>query len=630
MKTKLLLIPILLIAGMAWGQEKNLTTLEKKYKTNFKKDAPDSLVIKSLVNNNVNINNTNTYTVEYDFKDGIYKRNNLKLKVNTPVSFKITNINRLAYDINISSKDSILAETFVQEDIVTVEGKSKNDNTNTEGIKNADGVITNPKILGVEFINIHDIADEKKKDEKISEKIKKDLTEEIPLINKLKVEIDNKIKELIELKDKKNIYEKDTIKLMDSLKIISNDKQEKIKNLKEKITKTQLSVETKNQEIIQKQDSIAKIQTDIENHTKILNEYIKKFNQDNLAVQTSFSRLRESYEVITKLKHIYQEVIAISHDPYLSKEIYTTKYKSRIEEKAQYILKHKDSIFYFKGYYNDFNIKYSYLKYNPSLNDILNYGGQIKLYSQAEYLKELADNMHKYVNENNIFKIAETLEVLLPLFECDNTYEIVSAPIQPLNDVAIFDIHISSKGNNSPVSDKKKFRHREFTYGGVRLDFSLGLAASKFPDTPVYELGAVLDTQGARQTTIVKKSNDLTVPSLLGLATMSYRKTGYITFGGSAGLGIDVVNGKIQLSNFFIGPTILFGKFDRLFLTSGFSVRNVGQLKGGYSEGNILPSGSNAIEDYITEKYKIGYFAALTYNLTKGARDTYKKIKEFQ
>lgn len=649
MKTAILLLVMVLgFAGQSWGQEKEKTTtsLEQNYSTIYKKKGfwkkicceekcstekcvkNNRLFINGQINNGVKINNTNTYVIEYDFKDGVYKKNNLKLKINTPVVFKITNINRLAYDVNIGSKDSILAETFIQDDVIAMDGRSKNDNSTIEVVKNADGVITNPNVLGIEYIDDNDLI----KQGSTSNKIFTDLINGIPSINKLQTEIDIKKTQLNELKEKQSTYEEKKGRLNRLLAESDSDVQQgEIDKLKEEILKEEKFIKNITQQINVKQDSIILFQKEIRTKTNKLNEYVKKFNQDNLAVQTSFNKLKKSYDIIVQLKHTYQEVAAISHDPYLSKENYIKNHKAHIEKKSQFILKNRDTLQFFKGYYNDFDVKYNYLKYNPSIKEILNYGGQIKLFSQADYLKELADGMNKDVNENKIIKMIKSLEILLSLLECDNTYEIVSAPIQPLRDVAIFDIHIVNKNDDSPITDKKKFRHREFTYGGARLDFSLGLGASYFVNTDVYELGSEdINKNGMieRETKIMKKSDYLAVPSLLGLATMSYRKTGYITFGASAGLGIDVVNGKIQLSNFFGGPTVLFGKFDRLFLTLGGSVRNVGQLKGGYRVGDVIPSGNNDIEDFITDKYKIGGFIALTYNLTKGARDNYKKLRE--
>jgi|GEM_PF-6555519 len=106
MRTKRFYFPLLfLLSPYVFGQNL-LTELEKKYldSVNYK-----SIPIKGMVNRNSNPDFSNSYVIDYDFKSGIYNRNNIKLKVNTPVIFRISNINRLAYNVKITAKDSAVA-----------------------------------------------------------------------------------------------------------------------------------------------------------------------------------------------------------------------------------------------------------------------------------------------------------------------------------------------------------------------------------------------------------------------------------------------------------------------------------------------------------------------------------------
>ena len=69
-------------------------------------------LITGPVNRGVDSTTTNTYVVDYNFQTGTYVNNMLKIKVNTPTAFKVSNVNRMAYDVNVTSKDSILAQTY--------------------------------------------------------------------------------------------------------------------------------------------------------------------------------------------------------------------------------------------------------------------------------------------------------------------------------------------------------------------------------------------------------------------------------------------------------------------------------------------------------------------------------------
>lgn len=106
---------------------------------------------------------------------------------------------------------------------------------------------------------------------------------------------------------------------------------------------------------------------------------------------------------------------------------------------------------------------------------------------------------------------------------------------------------------------------------------------------------------------------------MIAIVTITNRSTGYGAIGASAGLGVDVVSGKIQMSNFFIGPTLILGKYDRMMFTAGAALRNVGNLKGDYKINDVITQ-SNDVNTVLSDNYKIGFFLALTYNLTENVR----------
>uniref|UniRef100_UPI00404B9571 hypothetical protein n=3 Tax=Flavobacterium sp. TaxID=239 RepID=UPI00404B9571 len=625
------------------------------------------------VNRDVKDGSTNTYEIIYDFRTGEYVKNNLRIKVNTPTVFKIININRLAYDIKIISKDTLLAETFITDEQTESNVDALSKKKESVFINTSSGVITNPQKLDISSLDPNQdfIVDKSKSFVTAKEKIFFDL-KKIPVINKLEKEKLIYQNELELLKSKKSALEANLqdltkievsikkvnedlekinqdIRLVDSKSLVAEDKiaekerltsletaaHQKKSELEEALTKIDTAklreeIEKENENITKKTNEIKLIDDSLKENTKDFKDIVKKYNDDNLALQEAFNKLNLSYQEILKLTDQYIKIKTICDYPYLTKDKYEKEYKTKITAEAELILQQRQIATSFKENYNQIGIRYSNLKYNPYLAEYLNYGGQTKLFAQADYIKELADKINNDVVGINIAVLFQKIEHLLQLLENDNTYSYVSAPIQPTQDAAIFEISIKKKeGNHSDITDEKTFKHTEFTYGGTRIDYSIGLAASYFWNANVYEFGVQKDPiTGEEYTVLSKKEKHLTVPSMVGLITMSYRKTRYIAYGGSAGLGIDVVNGRIQLSNFFIGPTILFGKYDRLFLTGGLSFRNVGKLKSGYNTQERLNSGTDDINNFITEKYKIGVFMSLTYNLTKGVRANYKRLNK--
>ena len=188
--------------------------------------------------------------------------------------------------------------------------------------------------------------------------------------------------------------------------------------------------------------------------------------------------------------------------------------------------------------------------------------------------------------------------------------------------MASFVVNIQSKDKDVEVNNSRKFTHNEFVMRGTRIDFSIGLAGSYFKNANVYE---IYTNDGENK--IGLKSKDLTVPSLITMISMTNRGSKYAAIGGSAGLGIDINNGKIQMSNFFIGPTLVLGKYDRMMFTSGVALRNVGKLKNGYEINNTVITQSNDIDSVLSDNYKLGVFVSLTYNLTNSVRTKISNYK---
>lgn len=617
MKKQILLSLILMII-LSCSSKKNSTTISNK-KSNI----------------NVDSLRTNTYVIEYDFGKGIYINNNLQLKVHNPTIFKIININRLAYNVTISSNDTILAETFMVDESEKSIKEATSDNNKLLNAS-SDTFISTPK-LDISALNQNeDFLDNKKgninnsnffRDIKNTQKISEMVFEKEKLIQGLK-EKNLKIEFL------KNEIKKDSIIILISDEIINKTPKSDTLYLEKanaNKTKTTSEIEDKSKSITEISKEVVELKVklqvksdSINDVSKKINSFIKKFNEDNIEFQEAFYELNQVYNSILKLQDCFSDIKVVADYPYMNKTKFQNEFKTKCYEKAKIILLQKETLIKFKNFYNQVGIKYSNLKYNPYLAEYLNYGGQTKVFAQADYLNELADKINGEVNDMNIAVTLQKMQHLLEYLDDDKTYQYFSAPIQPTQDAAIFKIKIQKRtDNHADITDEKSFKHTEFIYGGTRVDFSLGLAASCFNDTDIYEFG--IDENNS--TVISKKSSSLIAPSLVGLITMSYRRTQYMSFGASAGLGIDVVNGKIQLSNFFAGPTILFGKYDRLFLSGGFSFRNVGQLKSGYNEGDVITTGTEDINKYLSEKYALGGFLSLTYNLTKGVRANYKRLK---
>lgn len=645
-------IPALLFCILAstvgLSQEENPYTNSEYKHLDKETKVSDSTFLKNKIrgriNRNVKRRRTNTYVIEYDFQDGVFKRNQLKLKVSTPTVFKITNVNRLAYDVKITSKDSMLSGTFLFDSpdsqlIEFREDRKELGTATTESISTDKSVNT---------INQHEIKQNEKNNQ---DNISSDL-DKVSKLNSLTEERQEKINDidkafrLLELKQA-GINKQLTDSGKDSLAPVERkQKFDRINAIIDEINKNSTNPEfaIAKLEALQKDytedddnivmnlkrlyDSLKKIDEEIEKVNDIKNEALRKFNNDQQKLIASFTILKNSYLEILHIQDYFKEVTFVTSNSSLTLENYQNKYKKykksmdSIYSNIQFTY---ESIRAFREESLNFEVSYTYLNYNPSLDDVFTSGGINKLYSLANNLKDIVAKMNKNLEGLPYERMLDYMKKNIPLLNEETTYIVESSSFQPIQDVAIFNVDIKKrKYNKSTIYSEQKFSHKEFTYGGTRFDVSIGLAGSYFPDANQYEL-----TTTDNSIKIHKKSGYTFSSSMIGLVTMSYRNTKYVTYGASAGLGIDVTNGKIQLGSFYFGPSLIFGKYDRLTLTAGASVKNVYALKGGFDIEETYPLSNNSIDiqNYLTDKFSVGGFTSLTYNLTKGVKDNANYVK---
>lgn len=633
--------------------------------------------VDSKINRRVNFNRTNTYEVEYDFQTGEFKTNNNQLKVDNPVVFKIDNINNLAYDVKIQCKDSILASSFTDVLPNIIPGKEGSP-ASEQNNNNAVNVTQNKKYVRFSSDDVSDKVTATENSPAKSKQLKEEIVKEVQSISKLEIFIKKQIdiekalesskKELDTLQRK--IQELQSIKIASNAEINEIDKKikqleneinlEKDDDKKEnlysnrddlkknrqvlvnKIEKSDYEIELANKEIVNL--NVQKLEADykeIVNNVKIYsdikNDYLRKFADDSEKIIKAYGSIEDIYNRSLKLITYQKETMDISQNPRLTFQIYDSIYKGKLHEISSKLNGLELDVRAFENNYNDLQKLYSYAKYNPSLDDVLNESGQAKLYAYIDDLKRISDKMNENFKVNDFEQMITYLKQVIPLLEKKETYSIVSSSIQPMNDVVVFEIDIKKRNNKSigELYQERKFRHKEFTYGGTRFDLGIGLSGAWFPNVKVFEFesrnieekddnGNIISS--APGAFIHLKSKQLYSPSLVGMFTLSHRSTHYITFGASAGMGLEFKQDKLQLNSFFVGPSVILGKYDRIVITAGILMKEVDILKKGYQIGQAYESKTNGT-DFLTKEYRAGGFLSLTYNLTKGVRDNVKYLR---
>ncbi len=498
------------------------------------------------------VDDITTYTVIYDFKTGEYVTALLKPKVDRPIVYKVININRLAYNVQVNTADVIVAETDWFTSAADLQKIKELINTTN----------FSDQVLSEEVpINTQIEIDKNLVQDKV-------IKEDIEILKKsdtLKLELQQKSKELNKLITNKDKYEYYKSIFGDSasysgLEVPDINKIDKIKNeiniIKDSIRKIEIFTNEK----------LDKFQNVRENFNKAYDDFITSSNNINTIIQAS------------------QRVLPIASLPFLNKEEYMNTHRKELiltflELKTIDITSNTVN-----NQYTNLVLSYNELIDTKVIDNLFDEKLFKKYLNDITLLYENAKKLKLKIEIIDFEKLSQQVQRIIILLEKDETFEYISKPVQPRNDIATFDVNITAKNKDVDVDNSRQFKHSEFVKGGTRIDFSIGLAASYFANTNAYEIYTI---EG--QNKIGLKSSNVTAPSLVAMISMTNRASRYLAIGGSAGLGIDTNNGKIQL---------------RTIITQ-----------------------SNEIDSVLSDHYKLGLFAALTYNLTKNVRD---KISNFK
>jgi hypothetical protein len=518
-----------------------------------------------------------TYVVEYDFQTGKFpdgKR--IKPRVDVPVVFKITNINRLAYTVKVTSKDTIIG--FSDLSGLELLLKKNEIKETAENIKKAES--TTELLSNNLPVNKNDFIYNETKNEvkKLNSKEAEILVNEINNTNMVFLEkLNTKINEL---------------------------------NTSNKIVNTELKIVfEKLKPILEKKFSYHfKAQNDLANlYLIILQKHIGILHlwTEYLQINTLINNPLLTRKDLEKINNAF------------------TKVYNNFNENRNILNELNLAVTSFQNQYNT-------LKANPEITNQTNYGGSIKLFNIADHLNSNVVAIKKQtdaVKFDDLIQKTDQINTLIITNEDKNSlFEYVSNPIQPNQDVAIFKVSIDKNNKDASLFyNERDFSYKAFTRHGIRFDLNLGVAGSFHKKNNSYEINAT--SSGVN--TITNTNSSGFSPSFVGFFTTSYRSSTHFTGGLSLGLGVSADNGTVALDNFFIGPSLIVGRYERINLTAGISFKNLPKLNSGYTEGQTILNNTTTIESITSKSYQSGFFIALTYNLTKGVKNNVKQIKNF-
>jgi len=437
------------------------------------------------------------------------------------------------------------------------------------------------------------------------------------------------------LDTKLNFLENSKSVLLDNLEIIKNDNATiktytgtnitEHKNLLEKL------IEKKDEEVssllTKKKNILASISSNFEEIKKLIDDKDKvfvEFDKKKIDFQNSYHEYSlYARQIQSRLSKYQQTLVTVINDPYLDFSKFNTfKILHKTDEIKLGLLSLFNDLRELESLYVQAKDQYDIVK-NVNLNGYLEPNDLTILYAPLDAQETYMDAKKKDIYDQKLETTVGALLHSLDLLEDESNYNIMSSPVQPTQDLAAFEISITHKNKNEDIDNSKNFKHREFTYGGIRLDAGLGFAITYMNNTPQYEL---IEKDNSHIIALDRKNYYSS--SLMLLFTATYRSASYVALGASAGIGVNLGenDSALQFNNYYLGPTAMFGKTNRFALTVGFAIKQVDKLKAGYNLDDAVASQDTV---FTNKTFRFGPFLSITYNLTQGVKDNLKFVRSF-
>lgn len=141
------------------------------------------------------------------------------------------------------------------------------------------------------------------------------------------------------------------------------------------------------------------------------------------------------------------------------------------------------------------------------------------------------------------------------------------------------------------------------SHGGLKVNASVGVSFVRFFDRP--------QSYSVRDSVIVADDQDAFLPIISSFFHFYPQSRRQVSVGGTFGLGIGIGGDNAGLQTYFLGPSLILGKEQRVVFTTGLTGGKVERLAQGYRPGDaydaaIIPTKSI---------YDMGFFFGISFNI---------------
>lgn len=151
--------------------------------------------------------------------------------------------------------------------------------------------------------------------------------------------------------------------------------------------------------------------------------------------------------------------------------------------------------------------------------------------------------------------------------------------------------------------NEKKLAPIEFpTYGGIKVNASVGISFGGYFDRP--------QNYFSRGGQIRAEDGDAFLPIVTSFIHFYKQGPGPVALGGSFGLGV-AIGGETSGQTYFLGPSIILGKGQRVVISTGIMGGRVQRLGQDYAVGDLFEETNVPTR----QVYDLGYFLGFSFNL---------------
>lgn len=373
--------------------------------------------------------------------------------------------------------------------------------------------------------------------------------------------------------------------------------------------------------IMQLNQTIQKLNDDIREQKQHIAELTKAIDDDFLKktteIQINGRIVSEAFDQLEECKVIKNQLIRIALTDGLDNKTATDKINKLVID-YPFVLRPNKLLSSFQSSYGVFKSALQLYALNATIKEHFK-NDEAKLKESTAALAAEIEEIKKKVDRFDYAKLFEEINQLITELQNKNNYFVASDPVQARKDIISYQVKISPRKGVETMTalENRNFTIEVPTKGGVKIDFSTGLFITSNLYNRKYTRSEV-PSDTSQSTLTENKNNSLAQLSLGALMHISPRWTGNVKPGFSFGLGLnseDLSNAQI-----FIGGSAMFGAAERFIVSAGISLANVDYLNGKYSLNT--PIKNTAFSESVTEKsMRAGWFLSLTYNLTNKKKE---------